>query len=173
MASKKDLRRPDLGTLAPDAHGHLIPSNDASYGLPLLTPINPQSSPTRSPWPRAKAPTWPRPCRKPSLWPPSLRATDTLDGTSCPPPTKREKTYGTPVKLTTCPDRTAVVVAVQNWLGESEENQKNSSTPGYFSVGMSLMSLAVTYLPMFLPPPPGGAQKTPTGTEAAPPMPPA
>lgn len=64
------------------------------------------------------------------------------------------------------------MVAVQNWLGESEENQKNSSTPGYFSVGMSLMSLAVTYLPMFLPPPPG-AQKTPTGTEAAAPMPPA
>lgn len=24
-----------------------------------------------------------------------------------------------------------------SWLGESEETRKNSSTPGYFSVGMS------------------------------------
>ncbi|KAK0749377.1 hypothetical protein B0T18DRAFT_321693 [Schizothecium vesticola] len=49
----------------------------------------------------------------------------------------------------------SVVYSVQNWLGESEESQKSSGMPGYFSVGMSLMSLAVTYLPMFLPPPPG------------------
>lgn len=68
--------------------------------------------------------------------------------------------------------RASVVFSVQNWLGESEDNQRNSSTPGYFSVGMSLMSLVVTYLPMFLPPAPG-AQKAATGTEAAAPMPPA
>ena len=68
--------------------------------------------------------------------------------------------------------RAAVVFSIQNWLGESEDTQKSSSTPGYFSVGMSLMSLIVTYLPMFLPPPPG-AQSVATGTEAAAPIPPA
>lgn len=31
----------------------------------------------------------------------------------------------------------AFVFAVQSWLGESEVTKKNSSTPGYFSVGMS------------------------------------
>ncbi|KAI5464489.1 hypothetical protein BGZ63DRAFT_153153 [Mariannaea sp. PMI_226] len=47
----------------------------------------------------------------------------------------------------------AVVFSIQNWLGESEETQKNSATPGYFSIGMSVMSLAITYLPLFMPPP--------------------
>ncbi|KAH6981841.1 hypothetical protein BGZ61DRAFT_475275 [Ilyonectria robusta] len=46
----------------------------------------------------------------------------------------------------------AVVFSIQSWLGESEDAKKNSTTPGYFSVGMSIMSLAITYLPMFLPP---------------------
>lgn len=64
-----------------------------------------------------------------------------------------------------------MVFSVQNWLGESEDSQKSNSTPGYFSVGMSLMSLIVTYLPMFLPPPPG-TQRAATGTEAAAPVPP-
>ncbi|CAN8100275.1 unnamed protein product [Discula destructiva] len=63
----------------------------------------------------------------------------------------------------------AVVFSIQNWLGESEYNKTNSSTPGYFSVGMALMSLVVTYLPMFLPPPPG-SRGLPTGTEAAAPV---
>ncbi|KAI2605149.1 uncharacterized protein GGS25DRAFT_534130 [Hypoxylon fragiforme] len=58
----------------------------------------------------------------------------------------------------------SVVLSIQNWLGESEETSKSSSsTPGYFTVGMSLMALAVTYLPMFLPPTPG---QRATGTEA-------
>ncbi|KAB5528887.1 hypothetical protein GE09DRAFT_1228635 [Coniochaeta sp. 2T2.1] len=61
----------------------------------------------------------------------------------------------------------AFVYSVQSWLGESEDAKK-SSTPGYFSVGMSLMSLAVTYLPLFLPPP----QQPGTATEAFPPAPP-
>lgn len=65
-----------------------------------------------------------------------------------------------------------MVFSIQNWLGESEYNKTNSSTPGYFSVGMALMSLVVTYLPMFLPPPPG-SQNMATGTEAAAPVPPA
>ncbi|EAA36057.1 hypothetical protein GE21DRAFT_1244 [Neurospora crassa] len=63
----------------------------------------------------------------------------------------------------------AVVFAVQSWLGESEDTKKSTSTPGYFSVGMSLMSLAVTYLPLFLPPPPGMQQGS--ATDAAPPVP--
>ncbi|KAJ9133460.1 hypothetical protein NKR19_g9049 [Coniochaeta hoffmannii] len=61
----------------------------------------------------------------------------------------------------------AFVYSVQSWLGESEDSRKNSSTPGYFSVGMSLMSLMVTYLPLFLPPPPTAG----TATEAFPPLP--
>ncbi|CZS98210.1 uncharacterized protein RAG0_07022 [Rhynchosporium agropyri] len=58
----------------------------------------------------------------------------------------------------------SVVLAVQNWLGESQEAKRSSSQPAYFSVGMGIMALVVTYLPMFLPPPtvPG----TGTGTEA-------
>ncbi|PKK41210.1 hypothetical protein CI102_13515 [Trichoderma harzianum] len=31
----------------------------------------------------------------------------------------------------------AVVFSIQTWLGESEDSQKSSGTPGYFSVGMS------------------------------------
>ncbi|KAH6716387.1 hypothetical protein DL95DRAFT_387931 [Leptodontidium sp. 2 PMI_412] len=58
----------------------------------------------------------------------------------------------------------SVVLAIQNWLGESAEAKRTSSQPAYFSVGMGIMALVVTYLPMFLPPPavPGAA----TGTEA-------
>ncbi|KAK3393194.1 hypothetical protein B0H63DRAFT_457716 [Podospora didyma] len=61
----------------------------------------------------------------------------------------------------------SVVFSLQSWLGESEETTKSTSTPGYFSVGMSLMSLVVTYLPLFLPQPgqPG------TTTEAPAPVP--
>ncbi|KPM33882.1 hypothetical protein AK830_g12690, partial [Neonectria ditissima] len=55
-------------------------------------------------------------------------------------------------------NRAAVVFSIQSWLGESEDAKKNSTTPGYFSVGMAIMSLAITYLPMFLPPV-GGAAK--------------
>ncbi|KAF7960526.1 hypothetical protein EAE96_000206 [Botrytis aclada] len=47
----------------------------------------------------------------------------------------------------------SVLFAIQNWLGESPETRKTSSQPAYFSVGMSLMALVITYLPMFLPPP--------------------
>ena len=66
-----------------------------------------------------------------------------------------------------------MVFSIQSWLGESEETTKNTATPGYFTVGMSIMALAVTYLPLFLPPP-GGARApgAGTGTDAAPPVPP-
>ncbi|KAL5041413.1 hypothetical protein BDW71DRAFT_201408 [Aspergillus fruticulosus] len=56
-------------------------------------------------------------------------------------------------------NRVAMVFSLQSWLGETEEQKKNATTPAYMSVGMSLMALAVTYLPLFLPPtaPRGGA----------------
>ncbi|KAI2637711.1 hypothetical protein GGS26DRAFT_588082 [Hypomontagnella submonticulosa] len=63
----------------------------------------------------------------------------------------------------------SVVLSIQSWLGESEDASKSSSgTPGYFTIGMSLMALAVTYLPMFLPQPPN--QRGATGTEAPAPV---
>jgi len=60
----------------------------------------------------------------------------------------------------------SVVVAVQSWLSESPETRKSSSQPAYFSVGMSLLALTVTYLPMFLPPPAVPGAGLSTGTEA-------
>ncbi|KAI1779285.1 hypothetical protein F4818DRAFT_404034 [Hypoxylon cercidicola] len=61
----------------------------------------------------------------------------------------------------------SVVFSIQGWLGESEEASKSSTgTPGYFTIGMSVMALAVTYLPMFLPPPPGSQGATSTGPAA-------
>ncbi|KAK4041742.1 protein Asterix [Parachaetomium inaequale] len=59
----------------------------------------------------------------------------------------------------------AVVFSLQSWLGESEETKKSSSTPGYFNVGMSVVSLLVTYLPIFLPQP-GANVGSPTGAPA-------
>jgi hypothetical protein len=46
----------------------------------------------------------------------------------------------------------AVVYSMQTWLSESEEARKKASTPGYLNVFMSIMALAVSYLPLFLPP---------------------
>ncbi|KAG6207112.1 hypothetical protein E4U50_003918 [Claviceps purpurea] len=63
----------------------------------------------------------------------------------------------------------AVVFTVQNWLGESQDSSKNSSTPGIFSVLMSVMALGVTYMPLFLPPVKGAAGTS--GTEAPAPVP--
>ncbi|CAK7263682.1 hypothetical protein SEPCBS57363_000694 [Sporothrix epigloea] len=61
----------------------------------------------------------------------------------------------------------AVGFSVMSWLGESEDSRASSTTPGYFNVGMSLMALVVTYLPILLPPPGG----VPAPTAAAPPAP--
>ncbi|KAL4759800.1 SUI1 family translation initiation factor [Aspergillus foveolatus] len=41
--------------------------------------------------------------------------------------------------------RVAMVFSLQSWLGETEEQRKNATTPAYMSVGMSLMALAVVY----------------------------
>ncbi|KAF1735627.1 hypothetical protein CRV24_004553 [Beauveria bassiana] len=66
--------------------------------------------------------------------------------------------------------RAGVVFSIQNWLGESAETKKNG-TPGYFNVGLSVMALAVTYMPLFMPPPDRSAAGTATGAPA--PVPPA
>ncbi|PSN70066.1 hypothetical protein BS50DRAFT_632004 [Corynespora cassiicola Philippines] len=65
----------------------------------------------------------------------------------------------------------AVVFAIQSWLAETPEQRRNSTTPAYFTVGMSIMSLAVGYMPMFLPPPPNRAGAG-SGTEAPAAVPP-
>jgi len=54
----------------------------------------------------------------------------------------------------------SVIFAIQNWLGESSETKKTSSQPAYFSVGMSVMAVIITYLPLFLPPPPAPVRST-------------
>ncbi|KAL9945660.1 hypothetical protein D7B24_005015 [Verticillium nonalfalfae] len=80
----------------------------------------------------------------------------------------------------------AVIYSVQNWLGESEDQKKTATTPGYFNVTMSrtqprsssitkgannhitVVSLLVAYLPLFLPPKLAAAA---TGTAPAAPLP--
>lgn len=49
--------------------------------------------------------------------------------------------------------RASLVVSVQNYLGESEASKKNAAMPGYLSIGMSLLALGTTYMPLFIPPP--------------------
>ncbi|OXV08110.1 hypothetical protein Egran_04126 [Elaphomyces granulatus] len=51
------------------------------------------------------------------------------------------------------------VYALQTWLAETPEQRRTGSTPAYMTVFMSFMALIVTYMPLFLPPPPiqGGA----------------
>ncbi|KAF2643440.1 hypothetical protein P280DRAFT_447027 [Massarina eburnea CBS 473.64] len=65
----------------------------------------------------------------------------------------------------------AVVFALQSWLAESPEQRRNSTTPAYFSVGMSFMSLLVAYMPLFLPPQPvrAGTGSSTEAPAAAPP----
>ncbi|KAL8386948.1 hypothetical protein RB595_010276 [Gaeumannomyces hyphopodioides] len=66
----------------------------------------------------------------------------------------------------------ALVFSLQSWLGESEDARNTSATPGYFNVGMGLISLVTCYLPLFLPQQPG-FNRAATGTEAPAPAPPA
>ncbi|KAF1947286.1 hypothetical protein EJ02DRAFT_392458 [Clathrospora elynae] len=66
----------------------------------------------------------------------------------------------------------AVVFAIQAWLAETPEQKKTASTPAYVQIGMSAMSLLVSYSSMFLPPPPGLAGQGGSGTEAFPAAPP-
>ncbi|KAI5801550.1 hypothetical protein DFH27DRAFT_610905 [Peziza echinospora] len=45
----------------------------------------------------------------------------------------------------------SLVFAVQSWLTETPAQLAGGKQPAYFGVGMSLMSVAVTYAPMFMP----------------------
>ncbi|KAF2752000.1 hypothetical protein M011DRAFT_473283 [Sporormia fimetaria CBS 119925] len=65
----------------------------------------------------------------------------------------------------------SVLFAVQAWLAESKEQKRTATTPAIFSVGMAFMSLLVSYMPMFLPPPPGtvGVGSVTEAPPAAPP----
>ncbi|KAH7405802.1 hypothetical protein DE146DRAFT_753798 [Phaeosphaeria sp. MPI-PUGE-AT-0046c] len=65
----------------------------------------------------------------------------------------------------------AVVFAIQSWLAETPEQAKTASTPAYFQVGMSAMSLLVSYSSLFLPPVPLRPGMA-SGTEAPPAAPP-
>ncbi|KAI5819523.1 hypothetical protein BZA77DRAFT_304278 [Pyronema omphalodes] len=59
---------------------------------------------------------------------------------------------------------TAVVFAIQSWMSESSDSLASGKQPGIFAVGISLMSLAVTYIPVFFPTMPAGPGAT--GTDA-------
>ncbi|KAI5795107.1 hypothetical protein EDC01DRAFT_71792 [Geopyxis carbonaria] len=63
---------------------------------------------------------------------------------------------------------TAVVFAIQNWLNETPGSLAAGKQPAFFSVGMAVMSLAITYMSLFFPP--GGV---PTGGSATGPAAPA
>lgn len=47
----------------------------------------------------------------------------------------------------------SIVFAIQNWLSESPDSKSALSQPGYMGIGMALMALIITYLPIFLPTP--------------------
>ena len=55
---------------------------------------------------------------------------------------------------------TAVIFAIQGWLGETPAQAAAATTPSYLQVGMAAMSLGVAYMPLFLPPTMGGASST-------------
>lgn len=67
---------------------------------------------------------------------------------------------------------TSLVMAVLNWLSESPDQSAENATPGYMSVAMSFVAVIVTYLPLFLPPPPSRNIQGGTSTEAPPAAPP-
>jgi len=61
---------------------------------------------------------------------------------------------------------TAVIFAIQGWLSETPAQKAESSQPAYFSVGMSLLAVAVTYMSLFMPPPSGVSPGAPVATPA-------
>ncbi|OAP54617.1 hypothetical protein AYL99_11065 [Fonsecaea erecta] len=49
----------------------------------------------------------------------------------------------------------SLLTALLNWLGETPaQRQSPSGTPGYMAFGMAVLAVGVTYMPLFLPPPP-------------------
>lgn len=60
-----------------------------------------------------------------------------------------------------------MLFGIQQWLSETPAQKEASGSPAYFSVGMSLLAVAVAYLPLFMPPTPGkGSPMGGTGTGA-------
>lgn len=58
----------------------------------------------------------------------------------------------------------SVIFAIQSWLNESAGSTSSNRQPAIFGVGMGFMSLIITYMPIFFPPP--GARQG-TGTAPA------
>ncbi|EXJ82364.1 hypothetical protein A1O3_06177 [Capronia epimyces CBS 606.96] len=56
----------------------------------------------------------------------------------------------------------SLLTSLLNWLGETPAQRQSSGTPGYLSFGMAVLAVTVTYMPLFLPPPPN-----PSGAAAA------
>ncbi|KIV83085.1 hypothetical protein PV11_05143 [Exophiala sideris] len=55
----------------------------------------------------------------------------------------------------------SLLSALLNWLGETPaQKQSSAGTPAYLTFGMALLAVAVTYMPLFLPPQPN-AGRTP------------
>ncbi|CAF9909378.1 MAG: Eukaryotic translation initiation factor eIF-1 [Heterodermia speciosa] len=50
-------------------------------------------------------------------------------------------------------NKASLVFAIQTWLAETPEQTRTSGTPSYLSVGMAVMAVGVTYVPLFMPPP--------------------
>ncbi|KAM0696320.1 hypothetical protein Q7P36_003566 [Cladosporium allicinum] len=61
---------------------------------------------------------------------------------------------------------TAVIFAVQGWLGETPAQAAAATTPSYLQIGMAAMSLGVAYMPLFLPPTMNAGGASPAGPAA-------
>ncbi|KAI1744619.1 hypothetical protein F4680DRAFT_231837 [Xylaria scruposa] len=148
MASKKDMRRPDL----------IVPYQEPPVGKddsPEFSSTLSSTMPMAAIFTRNKYIGWY------VYQAPSFTFSDLEQ--ECRDQAAQDKTIALPRRTLANYDeppfyRTAVVFSMQSWLGESEATTQSTSTPGYFSVGMSIMALAVTYLPIFMPPVPGQAQ---------------
>merc|ERR1711939_212223 len=46
----------------------------------------------------------------------------------------------------------ALMMSLLNWLGETPAQRATATQPGYLTFGMSILAVAVTYMPLFLPP---------------------
>ncbi|EGP82666.1 unnamed protein product [Zymoseptoria tritici ST99CH_1A5] len=65
---------------------------------------------------------------------------------------------------------TSMLFAIQSWLQETPASRETASQPAYFGVGMAVLSLAVGYMQLFMPPPNAPANVG-SGTEAPPAVP--
>ncbi|EMF07974.1 uncharacterized protein SEPMUDRAFT_152299 [Sphaerulina musiva SO2202] len=66
---------------------------------------------------------------------------------------------------------TAVLFSIQSWLSETPAQKAVASSPAYLQVGMAALSLAVGYMPLFMPPVAGSGPVGGSGTEAPAPSP--